>query len=292
MNVKISSACYNKILQYTLAHANPRLNRREWKEVVGFLIGIITNSSIFITDVVMSTEGSLVYVVEEDYSKLPWDRIEQGEYLVGWVHSHPGHGLFLSGIDIQSQINYQKLHQKAVALVIDPTKITSSFSGIKAFRVNEQGDYYPVSLQISDITDFTKIYESILIPLEAELKDVLIQLCIPKEVLPESPFQVFIEYQHFPSGNDSQTNIEFFRSPLVCLSYSLHASNANLLTRSWGGIFKHEVRQFGTVAIIRLMSGKEGTGEVVLKDIRLGPKSDLLILQDQRKKFAIKGEDI
>lgn len=285
--ISITSKCYNEILKYALVHANPQKSRTQWKEVVGFLIGRITASDIFITDVVMSTEGSLVYVVENDYSKLPWDRIEQGEYLVGWVHSHPGHGLFLSGIDVQCQLNYQRLHEKAVALVIDPTIVTSSFSGIKAFRVNSHSEYYPVSLQISDVTDFSEVYDSILIPLEAELENILVQFRVPSEIAPESPFQIFIEYQHFPAEIEVPPTNNY-RSPLVSLKYRLVAKNATLLTRVWGGSFRHELNKFGTVAIIRFLSGKTGIGNIKLQDIQLGLRNNLLALQNQEQEFIIR----
>ncbi|MFX1536191.1 MAG: Mov34/MPN/PAD-1 family protein [Promethearchaeota archaeon] len=286
MSVKLTSACYYEILKYTLNYANPQKKRREWKEVVGFLIGTISGSDVVITDVVMSTQGNLVYVVEEDYSKLPWNRFDQGEYLVGWVHSHPGHGLFLSEIDIDCQANYQKMHKKAVALVIDHTKVTSTFPGMEAFRVDDKGQSYAVSLQILGIPDFSQTYESLLAPLEAELSEVFIRLQIPSEVLPYSPFQVLVEYVCSPSTQDSQIPYSY-GSPLVYLKYSLHTSNVVLLTTSWGGFFRHELNSFGTIAIIRLMSGKEGIGEVTLRDIQLGSKKDSLYLQDQRKQFNI-----
>jgi proteasome lid subunit RPN8/RPN11 len=40
--------------------------------------------------------------------------------IVGWVHSHPGHGLFLSRTDVDTLSAWRQLDPKAVAVVADP----------------------------------------------------------------------------------------------------------------------------------------------------------------------------
>ena len=42
------------------------------------------------------------------------------EGVVGWYHSHPGYGCWLSGIDVKTQQGMQMLQDPAVAIVIDP----------------------------------------------------------------------------------------------------------------------------------------------------------------------------
>lgn len=42
------------------------------------------------------------------------------ENLIGWYHSHPGFGCWLSMTDITTQKSYEGLEPRAVALVIDP----------------------------------------------------------------------------------------------------------------------------------------------------------------------------
>lgn len=42
------------------------------------------------------------------------------EMVAGWVHSHPGHGVFLSSTDRRHQIQCQDLDPDSVALVMDP----------------------------------------------------------------------------------------------------------------------------------------------------------------------------
>jgi len=53
--------------------------------------------------------------------------------VVGWYHSHPGFGCWLSGVDINTQHSFEALNQRAVSVVIDPIqsvkgKVPSSFN--------------------------------------------------------------------------------------------------------------------------------------------------------------------
>ena len=40
--------------------------------------------------------------------------------VVGWYHSHPGFGCWLSGGDINTQQSFEALSERAVAVVVDP----------------------------------------------------------------------------------------------------------------------------------------------------------------------------
>jgi len=42
--------------------------------------------------------------------------------LVGWYHSHPSFGCWLSGIDVNTQELFQKGCDPFVAIVVDPIK--------------------------------------------------------------------------------------------------------------------------------------------------------------------------
>ena len=42
------------------------------------------------------------------------------ENVVGWYHSHPGYGCWLSGIDVSTQMTNQKYQDPFVAVVVDP----------------------------------------------------------------------------------------------------------------------------------------------------------------------------
>lgn len=40
--------------------------------------------------------------------------------VVGWYHSHPGFGCWLSNVDINTQQAFEQLNSRAVAVVVDP----------------------------------------------------------------------------------------------------------------------------------------------------------------------------
>jgi COP9 signalosome complex subunit 5 len=44
------------------------------------------------------------------------------EDVVGWYHSHPGYGCWLSGIDVSTQMVNQQFQESFLAVVIDPTR--------------------------------------------------------------------------------------------------------------------------------------------------------------------------
>ncbi|KAE9412045.1 hypothetical protein Angca_008748, partial [Angiostrongylus cantonensis] len=102
--------------------------------------------------------------------------------VVGWYHSHPGYGCWLSGIDVATQALNQQFQEPWVAIVVDPLRTMSAgkvglWSGycyqavlpllcvqvdIGAFRTYPQGYQPPVeegpseyqSIPLSKIEDF------------------------------------------------------------------------------------------------------------------------------------------
>ncbi|XP_078439418.1 COP9 signalosome complex subunit 5-like [Wolffia australiana] len=72
------------------------------------------------------------------------------ENLVGWYHSHPGYGCWLSGIDVSTQMLNQQFQDPFFALVIDPTRTVSAGKvDIGAFRTYPQG-YKPPDEPVSE----------------------------------------------------------------------------------------------------------------------------------------------
>lgn len=62
------------------------------------------------------------------------------ENVVGWYHSHPGYGCWLSGIDVSTQMLNQQYQEPFLAVVIDPTRTVSAGKvEIGAFRTYPQG---------------------------------------------------------------------------------------------------------------------------------------------------------
>lgn len=91
------------------------------------------------------------------------EKVGQNSMVVGWYHSHPGYGCWLSGIDVQTQRVHQDYEDPFLALVIDPDRtISAGKVDIGAFRVYPQ-DHKPVpgseddgfqSIPTSKIEDF------------------------------------------------------------------------------------------------------------------------------------------
>ena len=57
------------------------------------------------------------------------------EMVVGWYHSHPGFGCWLSGTDMNTQSSFEALNPRAVALVVDPIQSVKGKVVIDCFRL-------------------------------------------------------------------------------------------------------------------------------------------------------------
>jgi len=61
--------------------------------------------------------------------------VGKAENAVGWYHSHPGYGCWLSGIDVSTQMLYQQFQEPWLAVVIDPKRtINGGKVELGAFR--------------------------------------------------------------------------------------------------------------------------------------------------------------
>lgn len=129
------------------------------KESAGVLLGYVDEATqkLIITDFdtgkqkqtstfVVLDDEALVQIVEDLQSR------DRKESIVGWIHSHPSYGCFLSGTDKGTQRIYQNLFPQAVALVVDPSKyyITNKSSDleIQFFRLINDIDYKAIPYQL------------------------------------------------------------------------------------------------------------------------------------------------
>jgi 26S proteasome regulatory subunit N11 len=60
---------------------------------------------------------------------------DRQETVVGWYHSHPGFGCWLSSVDINTQQSFEQLTPRAVAVVVDPIQSVKGKVVIDAFRL-------------------------------------------------------------------------------------------------------------------------------------------------------------
>jgi len=74
------------------------------------------------------------------------ERVGRKENVCGWYHSHPGYGCWLSGIDVNTQLNNQKFQDPFIAVVIDPLRTVSSGKvELQSFRTYPEGYKPPQS---------------------------------------------------------------------------------------------------------------------------------------------------
>ncbi|KAF4666222.1 COP9 signalosome complex subunit 5 [Perkinsus olseni] len=121
-------------------------------EVMGLMQGRIVGHDFLITDAFpLPVEGTetrvnagatanefMINFVEANESQISNDNV------VGWYHSHPGYGCWLSGIDVETQRLYQRANEPFVAVVIDPVKTTAQRRvEIGAFRTYEKSSSVP-----------------------------------------------------------------------------------------------------------------------------------------------------
>lgn len=112
-------------------------------EVMGLMLGYVEHETFVVTDAMrLPVEGTETRVNAQDEANeyminfLTKSR-ESGqlENTVGWYHSHPGYGCWLSGIDVTTQHTQQMFTDPFLAVVIDPHRtISAGKVEIGAFR--------------------------------------------------------------------------------------------------------------------------------------------------------------
>jgi len=111
-------------------------------EVMGLMLGdFIDEYSVRVIDVFampQSGTGVSVEAVDEAFQSAMKEMLAltgRSEDVVGWYHSHPGFGCWLSGVDVNTQANFEQLTKKAVAVVVDPIQSVKGKVVIDAFRL-------------------------------------------------------------------------------------------------------------------------------------------------------------
>ncbi|XP_074276427.1 COP9 signalosome complex subunit 5-like [Silene latifolia] len=127
-------------------------------EVMGLMQGKTDGDAIIVMDAfALPVEGTETrvnaqadayeYMVDYSTTNKQAGRLEN---VVGWYHSHPGYGCWLSGIDVSTQMLNQQFQEPFLAVVIDPTRTVSAGKvEIGAFRTYPEG-YKPPDEPISE----------------------------------------------------------------------------------------------------------------------------------------------
>lgn len=110
-------------------------------EVMGLMLGdYIDDYTVKCIDVFAmpqaGTEASIEAIDEAFQAKMHEMLRQTGrtEIVVGWYHSHPGFGCFLSSVDVNTQKSFEQLNKRFVAVVVDPIQSVRGKVVIDAFR--------------------------------------------------------------------------------------------------------------------------------------------------------------
>lgn len=111
-------------------------------EVMGLMLGeFVDDFTVRVVDVFampQSGTGVSVEAVDPVFQMKMMDMLRQTgrpEAVVGWYHSHPGFGCWLSSVDINTQQSFEQLTPRAVAVVVDPIQSVKGKVVIDAFRL-------------------------------------------------------------------------------------------------------------------------------------------------------------
>lgn len=111
-------------------------------EVMGLMLGdFVDDYTVRVVDVFAMPQngtGVSVEAVDPVFQTRMLDMLKQTgrpEMVVGWYHSHPGFGCWLSSVDINTHQSFEALNRRAVAVVVDPIQSVRGKVVIDAFRL-------------------------------------------------------------------------------------------------------------------------------------------------------------
>jgi COP9 signalosome complex subunit 5 len=120
-------------------------------EIMGSIQGQVADRAFVVNDVfplpVEGTETRVNAGAEGNEFMVAYNmecpKVARREGIIGWYHSHPGYGCWLSGIDVGTQSSNQQYMEPFLAIVVDPVRTMSSGKvDIGSFRTYP-ADYTP-----------------------------------------------------------------------------------------------------------------------------------------------------
>ncbi|KAG0167264.1 COP9 signalosome complex subunit 5a [Apophysomyces sp. BC1015] len=171
-HVKISAIALIKMVRRAEGEDEEVMHARSGGniEVMGLMQGKVQGDTMIIMDAfALPVEGTetRVNAQSEAYEYMvsymeKATEVGRLENAIGWYHSHPGYGCWLSGIDVSTQMLNQQYQEPFVAVVIDPSRTMSAGKvEIGAFRTYPEGYKAPdegpseyQSIPLNKIEDF------------------------------------------------------------------------------------------------------------------------------------------
>ncbi|XP_064389049.1 COP9 signalosome complex subunit 5-like isoform X3 [Halichondria panicea] len=143
--IKISALALLKMVMH--ARSGGRL------EIMGLMLGKIDGTTMVVMDAfALPVEGTETRVNAQaaayEYMSTYIEsakKVGRLENALGWYHSHPGYGCWLSGIDVSTQMLNQQFQEPWAAIVVDPIRTMSAGKvSLGAFRTYPKG-YKPAA---------------------------------------------------------------------------------------------------------------------------------------------------
>jgi 26S proteasome regulatory subunit N11 len=111
-------------------------------EVMGIMLGKFLNkTTVIIFDIfAMPQTGTKITVeaIDPIFQTKMLDmlmHIGKNDIIIGWYHSHPGFGCWLSSVDMNTQKSFEQLNNRSIALVIDPIQSIKGNIVLEVFRL-------------------------------------------------------------------------------------------------------------------------------------------------------------
>ncbi|MFH4979838.1 hypothetical protein AB6A40_006547 [Gnathostoma spinigerum] len=138
--IKISALALLKMVMHARSGGN--------LEIMGLVQGKVDANTLIVMDsFALPVEGTetrvnaqaQAYEYMSTYTE-SCEAVGRLDKVVGWYHSHPGYGCWLSGIDVSTQSLNQQFQEPFVAIVIDPIRTMSAGKvDLGAFRTYPKG---------------------------------------------------------------------------------------------------------------------------------------------------------
>ncbi len=149
-SIIIKPNVYYKMLLHVLRFGNKEIDKRQFNECMGILIGHLEGEpdkkgirDVIIEEAVPISHGGRIEVAfkPEDYvafSTVDDAYVEKGWFSCGWYHSHPGLDIFFSSTDIHNQLGWQhELSPSGIGIVFDHRYLEKPGDlGFRTFRLD------------------------------------------------------------------------------------------------------------------------------------------------------------
>lgn len=230
--VKISALALLKMVMHARSGGN--------LEIMGLLLGKVDGPVMIVMDCfALPVEGTETRVNAQaeayEYMSVYTDAAKQVgrlENAIGWYHSHPGYGCWLSGIDVSTQLLNQTYQEPFVAIVVDPIRtISAGKVNLGAFRTYPQ-NYKPCesvsqyqTIPLNKIEDFG-VHCQQYYPLEV----TYFKSSLDQKLL-ESLWNTY--WINTLSSSNLLTNADYFTSQIFDLSDKIEQAENALTRDSW-----------------------------------------------------------